>query len=746
MIALFVFLITIGSFLFYGVVGEDKTWLLAPAFILNYALVTVALVKNALGAGIVGGVVSPASPRKGGNLNPSNAWPAAYGLWVVFLIYGIAVIPWAAVPFESKLVMLFVASVVGAYGVFGLEWTTFKDGRFVVGALLLVVMLAALYGLVVHFKCPDKVLWADRYVEYEGRLASTYICPNHFAHLMQMLLPFCLVLLFIPQAGIYLRMLAVYSFLVFLPTLYLTESRAGWLGSITAVGVTVCLMAIRRSKKLFTLLVLLVPLCSFLILLAGWQYSETFQRRMKPVVEFLEGQAEGGVGSESRDFRPQTWMDTIDMIKARPRIGFGPGNYRYTFPEYRNRCNAVRMVTGHPHNEYLELAADYGLIGFGLFSVAWLYGLVQVLRLSLKTEETRHAFLGFAFLGTAAGTMVHSFFDFEMHVYPNALVFALLAAIAVGPLVRAFGGTRPLPGKRTQDTQIPAKPPTTRHQQQPSGFLKSTPHRLKADSSARVSSWRNKAVAWLLAAGFISGTVFCVQVMGSSYMRALGDHAFADNNVEQASRFYQWAVTIDPQNWKAEKGMGDLCHTQRYYSLDLQEKRRMAAEERDWYEKALRNNSHDPELLMGLGKALIFLGRSAVANATPPTHAVAAIAGGSISLPSPSTSSLMPLEQIERGLDLLRQACAYRKFNDIYWWSLGVELRKAGQYEEALEVFHYANTLKRTPSIIKNIQWLEAQRAGHVSSKTADVQPQAANLRLKEEEMDLGRLFELMEK
>ena len=118
---------------------------------------------------------------------------------------------------------------------------------------------------------------------------------------------------------------------------------------------------------------ILVPLCSTLLLLGGWRFSETFQRRMAPVVEFLQGQADEGIGSESKDFRPQTWMDTIDMIKEAPLIGFGPGNYRYTFPEYRNRFKGRRIVTGHPHNEYLELMADYGLLGFGLFSVAWIY-------------------------------------------------------------------------------------------------------------------------------------------------------------------------------------------------------------------------------------------------------------------------------------------------------------------------------------------------------------------------------------
>jgi tetratricopeptide (TPR) repeat protein len=58
---------------------------------------------------------------------------------------------------------------------------------------------------------------------------------------------------------------------------------------------------------------------------------------------------------------------------------------------------------------------------------------------------------------------------------------------------------------------------------------------------------------------------------------------------------------------------------------------------------------------------------------------------------------------------LLREACAYRPFNDVYWWNLGVELRKLGRYEEALEVFKYAQSVKRTPSTAANIKWIEKQ-------------------------------------
>ena len=60
-------------------------------------------------------------------------------------------------------------------------------------------------------------------------------------------------------------------------------------------------------------------------------------------------------------------------------------------------------------------------------------------------------------------------------------------------------------------------------------------------------------------------------------------------------------------------------------------------------------------------------------------------------------------------MELLREACRYRPFNDVYWWNLGVELRNMDRYEEALDAFHHSASIKRTPSTKMNIVWLNAR-------------------------------------
>ncbi|RKX42871.1 MAG: hypothetical protein DRP64_09090 [Verrucomicrobia bacterium] len=611
-------LIALVAALFYGVVGEDKFLLISPLAILGYVC---------LAAWMLGAAFSKRS---------ASVAPPGFFLFLLFIAYGVAVGVVSIIPYEAKLRMLLIGLFVGAYYLWGNSFALFRRSRTVLGWVMLFALLGCFYGLVNFFKQPEMVLWVERYAPYAGRLCSTYICPNHFAHLLQMLLPFCLAFLVIPRAGMPLRILSFYCIAVYLPTIYFTESRAGMLGSIAALGVTACLLALRRSRKLFLLLMVVVPLFSTILLAGAWNYSEMFKRRMTPVVDFLaDAKAEGFANTNTRDFRPLTWLDSIDMVKAKPMTGFGPASYRYAFPEHRNRCTVNRMVTGHPHNEYLEIAAEYGLVGFGLFALAWCYGLIRLLVFSLKTPNQHHAFMAMAFLGTAAGTMLHSFFDFQMHIFQNALVFSLLAAIAAGPIC----------GRRQE-------------------ALSKLDH---AGFRGQLMRLPKVALAFLAVAGLL----LVLQGFSSAFIRAAADRMAAGRKPEMAKHYYRQAIKIDPSNWRACKGIGAVYFNERYHSLDRDEKRELAQIEKDFFATGYLHNPQDAGLVFDLGMVTVFLGDT------------------------------------EAGIELLEEAARLRPFNDIAWWKLGIEQRKAERYEEALESFEYARSLKNSPVVQKNIQWLE---------------------------------------
>jgi tetratricopeptide (TPR) repeat protein len=234
-----------------------------------------------------------------------------------------------------------------------------------------------------------------------------------------------------------------------------------------------------------------------------------------------------------------------------------------------------------------------------------------------------------ALLGVLAGTAVHGFFDFELRIFPNALMLALLAGCAAAPLIQTASVTK---------------------------------------------TKRNSIVQWIFIIAVVLSAVWSVQVMSSAWIRALGGRFLQEQRLHRAESYYKTAERIDPQNWLAQLGRGQVYYQYRYYELDPVRKHEWALKEQAAYAAAYQINTKKEEVVYGLGRVELFLGNR------------------------------------DKGLDYLRQAANYKRYNDFYWRKLGIELRKAGLYEEALGAFEYARQLNRSSKTVKrNIEWLKAK-------------------------------------
>jgi O-antigen ligase len=574
----------------------------------------------------------------------AHSIPPGGGMLLLFWLYSLALIPFSALPYEAKVSVLIFGGYLAVYWASANILSRFSYRKAVWTAVLILMVIIALYSLVQHRVAPNLIYGIERYTDtwVDGRLGGTYQCPNHIAHLFQMWLPLCLVFLFIPQFGWFWRICFAYALPLFLLLIYQTQSRAGILGSVAAIGVTLLLMVLRKSRKAFLIALLAAPLL-FAGMLGGlWAGSAMFRERMQPVAGFLAQCSSGNF--EFTDSRPQAWLDTLPMIADRPVFGFGPGNYGQIYEEYRKRVLAVRVEMVHAHNEYLELLAEYGLVGGVLVLCVLISVSVQMIRLIRTSPRPYHALPAAALLGALAGTAVHGFFDFELHIFPNAMMLALLAGCTVAPVVRQRLEIR---GQRSEVSG-----------QKSAGTVLTSVLRLLI------------SILLLLAAGW------SVQVMSSSWIRARGDKFLTEQNFKRAEIFYKTAERIDPQNWLAQLGLGQVYYYYRYNELDPARKHERALKEHSAYAEAYRINNKKEEVVYGLGRVELFLGNR------------------------------------DKGLAHLRQAANYKRFNDFYWRKLGIELRKAGLYEEALTVFEYARTLDSSnPTVKRNIEWLKKRKA-----------------------------------
>jgi tetratricopeptide (TPR) repeat protein len=177
------------------------------------------------------------------------------------------------------------------------------------------------------------------------------------------------------------------------------------------------------------------------------------------------------------------------------------------------------------------------------------------------------------------------------------------------------------------------------------------------------------SVLIILAAGW------AVQAMSSAWIRARADQLLLKQDLPRAEKLFNVAQKIDPQNWRADWGLGQVYYHYRYYELDPARKHEWALKEQAAYAAACQINDIKEDVVYGLGRVELFLGNR------------------------------------DKGLDYLRRAAHYKRFNDFYWRKLGIELRKAGLYDEALAAFEYAQKMDRSNATVKrNIQWLKARK------------------------------------
>ena len=425
----------------YGV-WQDKMTFLAPLISLLYIALAVWAVgalrrqKSEVRSQRSEELISDLRLPTSGSMIP----PGGIMLFL-FWLYSAVMIPFSVIPYEAKISTLRFGCYLGAYVASANLFSRFPLRKAVWCTLFVSLLAVALYSLVQHKLNPEMLYGTLRYIHYGERLGGTYICPNHIAHLFQMWIPFCLVFLFIPQFGWFWRICFGYALPVFSLLIYQTQSRAGLLGLIASAGILFLVLMLRKSRKAFLLSLVIAPLLMATGIGGLWAGSSMFRDRMKPVVKVLNMAGQGQWDEvASLDFRPMTWADSCAMFMKRPWCGFGPGNYGQVFPEYRTRLQAVRIETVHPHNEPLELLTEYGLVGAGLFVAALASFCVALVRLIKTSSRPYHALPAAALLAALAGTLIHGLFDFELRIFPNALMLSVLAGCAVAPLLRQSDG------------------------------------------------------------------------------------------------------------------------------------------------------------------------------------------------------------------------------------------------------------------------------------------------------------------
>jgi O-antigen ligase len=185
-----------------------------------------------------------------------------------------------------------------------------------------------------------------------------------------------------------------------------------------------------------------LALAGVVALLAGLLLLRQTDRVFARLETLLRFQNEGSfIG------RTEFWRDALSMIGDRPITGFGLGSYVWMFPSYRQITRSV--VETNAHNEYIEMAAETGLVGAAICLAFLLlffrHGMLR-LRNAVDAEE-----LGIRLGAVCAwiGICVYAISDFPTVIPAIDYVLAVLAALAVAAIGPSSG-----PARRRHRTRI----------------------------------------------------------------------------------------------------------------------------------------------------------------------------------------------------------------------------------------------------------------------------------------------------
>ncbi|NHN39574.1 O-antigen ligase family protein [Pseudomaricurvus alcaniphilus] len=134
-------------------------------------------------------------------------------------------------------------------------------------------------------------------------------------------------------------------------------------------------------------------------------------------------------GTTTTEQRVDVTRDSLAIVSDYPLAGIGAGSYYSVYPQYSS--SGIRTYYDHAHNDYVEFAAEFGLVGFVLLGLIVVLALKSSLTALFKRRDKLMQGLAFASTMGILALMIHSSVDFNLQVPANAALFMVLLALAV---------------------------------------------------------------------------------------------------------------------------------------------------------------------------------------------------------------------------------------------------------------------------------------------------------------------------
>ena len=344
----------------------------------------------------------------------------------------------AAVEYEARLELFQVWACALVYFCCAFRFHRPVDRTAFVVTLLVLAVIESGYAIYQAATHADTVLMWERPPGYGTRASGTFIYPNQLSGILEVILGLAVtrLLMFRREAltierSVLAKIFVAYALAMIVAGILVTRSRGGMIASATAV---IAFLVWGDWRPRFWRIALVV-----LLLAAVAAFAFRFDAvRDRVMGSFRADQAGGKVSLADATLGGRTimWKGTFRMIHDRPVFGTGPGSWQWVFQKYKQVVTwDLLSRPEYAHNDYLNLTADYGLVG--LLLMGWLlFGFYrQALRLRQPDRPQEERAFAVGALISITSLLVHSSFDFVTHLPAMSLVVAMVLGMtaAMGP-------------------------------------------------------------------------------------------------------------------------------------------------------------------------------------------------------------------------------------------------------------------------------------------------------------------------
>jgi len=132
------------------------------------------------------------------------------------------------------------------------------------------------------------------------------------------------------------------------------------------------------------------------------------------------------------------WNTTLSMIKEKPILGSGIGSFKMNYLNYqaerlKDKPYYIKYYSNarETHNEYLQIGAELGMVGLGIFLLIFFIFFLVVIKYFNQEKNDRKKIIIFGLLLGVICFLIHSLFTFPLHVPALGSAFFIIIGLTI---------------------------------------------------------------------------------------------------------------------------------------------------------------------------------------------------------------------------------------------------------------------------------------------------------------------------